>query len=284
MGLRGNHFSIFLLNEHSNKVIPKWHIAITVEQCATEASSQKLLLLDGKSHRPYWVVREFGALNAEYDSFITLRPSGPRYLCGRGGRKGGRVRGGIWCKRKQHLPDAHTNSKRRHVTPFTKPAQVQTRKILTWKRSGHKVPSQNKKLFTTDTFWERENQFSPTEWHWLHQPHARAGPMPRSIWPIQNNSTFLCVCFSWYFLSFDVFVLVWVFYSFICFWDRRTWCWVGRFYEELGRNMLINYLSFLVEYFILCTELHHLQITIPYFSFHIHTCWWPSLHFSFCTS
>ena len=44
---------------------------------------------------------------------------------------------------------------------------------------GCRVPPPTKKLFAIDTYLQRENHFSPMEWHWLHQPHFSPGPCPR---------------------------------------------------------------------------------------------------------
>ena len=38
----------------------------------------------------------------------------------------------------------------------------------TEKRKWDKVPALTRKLFAVDTCWERENQFSPMEGHWIH--------------------------------------------------------------------------------------------------------------------
>lgn len=49
------------------------------------------------------------------------------------------------------------------------------------------VPPLNKKLSTIDSHWQRENQFSSMACHWEYHPHNRAGPMPPSCLPIQNE-------------------------------------------------------------------------------------------------
>ena len=52
---------------------------------------------------------------------------------------------------------------------------------------GHKVPLLTKKPFASDTWWQRENLFSPVERHWIHQPHSMVGPMLRNNWAIQSG-------------------------------------------------------------------------------------------------
>lgn len=75
-------------------------------------------------------------------------------------------------------------------------------RIPAWRRgNGHKVLPLTKKVFTIGNCWESKNTFSLMEWHWVCQPHCRAGFRPRNSWIIQNelHKFFLCfVCFVWF--------------------------------------------------------------------------------------
>lgn len=65
------------------------------------------------------------------------------------------------------------------------------------KRSEHKDPFLTKKLFANDIYWERENQFSPVEWCWIHQAPCREGFILRSSWPAQSQWQELFSCWRW---------------------------------------------------------------------------------------
>jgi hypothetical protein len=59
----------------------------------------------------------------------------------------------------------------------TGPAQVQTwQNPSSEEETGHKI-ALSERLFATETFWERENPFSPIE---TGSTHSRVGPIPRS--------------------------------------------------------------------------------------------------------
>lgn len=72
--------------------------------------------------------------------------------------------------------------------------------------SSPKVPSLNQKLFVIETCWDGEGQISPTECHWIYQPHSRAATMLRNSWPTQSKfHGFVFVCafvVAWFALVF----------------------------------------------------------------------------------
>jgi hypothetical protein len=51
-----------------------------------------------------------------------------------------------------------------------------------WKGSGRKLSPLAEKLFKTETFWNRANQFSSIEWHWLYQPQSREDSVHPAQW------------------------------------------------------------------------------------------------------
>lgn len=65
----------------------------------------------------------------------------------------------------------------------------------------YKVIHLTRKLLVIDSYWDRGNQFSPIEQHWVYQPHSRSGLMFRRSWLIQNE------------LHIDLF-----FHGFVIFW------------------------------------------------------------------
>lgn len=54
-------------------------------------------------------------------------------------------------------------------------------------RNEQWVAPLTKNIFANDTHWQRENQFSPTDFLSACQPQVMAGSMPRSHWPTQNE-------------------------------------------------------------------------------------------------
>lgn len=54
-------------------------------------------------------------------------------------------------------------------------------------RSRHEVLPLTKKLSAIDNNWQRKNQFSPVEYHWVYIPHSRASPIYGNSWLIQNE-------------------------------------------------------------------------------------------------
>lgn len=67
----------------------------------------------------------------------------------------------------------------------------------------HRLLPLAKKLFAADTSGQRQNQFSPSEDHWVYQPHSKAGPMSWSNRPIQTKLQ----AFLQAFFHFDLFGL-----------------------------------------------------------------------------
>lgn len=53
--------------------------------------------------------------------------------------------------------------------------------------SRHGVPPLTKKLFVMFACWQRENQCSPVEYHWVYQQNSKKDPMPNNSWPTKRN-------------------------------------------------------------------------------------------------
>lgn len=70
-----------------------------------------------------------------------------------------------------------------------------------------------KKLFAMSNYWERENQFSSTEYPWGCLPHAQTDPTLRSSWLTQNG-LHVFVCAFVLFRRFD-------FQGFLLFFSER---------------------------------------------------------------
>jgi hypothetical protein len=86
----------------------------------------------------------------------------------------------------------HTHMNSKSVITCTGPVQVQIKQIpIVEKETWTGNQALIKKLFVTDSSWERENPFSPQ----VYQPHLRAGSIPNS-WPTRNRDhRFLCAFF-----------------------------------------------------------------------------------------
>lgn len=112
----------------------------------------------------------------------------------------------------------HTYERTDAATVWTRPTEVQNRMLARKRGSRHKVAPLTKELFAIDTFWEKENKqtnqqnnpFSPIECHWVHQPYARAYPMPTCSQATQDQILSYCVCD--FCLGFDIFFLFYRFF------------------------------------------------------------------------
>lgn len=96
------------------------------------------------------------------------------------------------------------------VGTYTRPAQVQPSRVPALRGGVDVGPTPTKKLSVIDIYWQRENQFSSVEYHWLYQSYFRIGLMSRSNWPTPHKFRYICGLFAsfFFFLSFLVF---WVF-------------------------------------------------------------------------
>lgn len=100
------------------------------------------------------------------------------------------------------------------------------------RRSGHEVPPLTKELFASVACWEIE-------------PHSRAGPMPRSIWPTQNElHGFVCAlfCFGITFSHWDLLLLLVFCFDFHFWWffgGGRTQSWMGRKVRKVWEELLL---------------------------------------------
>lgn len=106
-------------------------------------------------------VRNFGAHSRIWDVFIKSFPSRRRELCGRGCGKRGRTRSGGWLPKSRifqtHQGQCGINSPR--LAACVRFIHVWTRQNTSTQGSKHKVPPLTRKLFSTDTCWERKNLF-----------------------------------------------------------------------------------------------------------------------------
>lgn len=58
--------------------------------------------------------------------------------------------------------------------------QIKSQHREQWAQS----PTNNQKIFVTDSWWEKKNLFSWMEWHWIIQVYSI--PILRNSWPTQN--------------------------------------------------------------------------------------------------
>lgn len=90
------------------------------------------------------------------------------------------------------------------------------------KEKWAQTPHLTKSLFAIDVCWWSENQFPPTEWHWVYQPHSRAGPMPGNrkqipyfcccfVDTLFGYSLFCCCCYYWFLVFVFIFVILFFF-------------------------------------------------------------------------
>lgn len=86
----------------------------------------------------------------------------------------------------------------------------QKKKILALRRGRrHWVPPLTKKLFATDTRWERKNSVFSSGCHWVYQLHSRASPCPGGVVSTKWDSDgilwmyffWFCLCFGFGFVS-----------------------------------------------------------------------------------
>lgn len=80
-----------------------------------------------------------------------------------------------------------------------------------------RLPLITKNLSAADNHWERRSQCFPMKFHWVSQPHFKAGPMTRSSWPTQNKFTGIFVdLFSYFVLFGHLFCLVGLLLAYFC--------------------------------------------------------------------
>lgn len=105
--------------------------------------------------------RGFGALSPIWDVFTKPLPLQPKdgEKIWRGGRESVETEGIDGSK--ETASSKHNRADARMKSVSARPAQIQTRQISWWRRgSGHKISPLTKKLFTINTCWETESQFS----------------------------------------------------------------------------------------------------------------------------
>lgn len=126
--------------------------------------------------------RDCGALGSKQVVFIKPFPWRHKNICKRGGRKSVRARGGGG-----HLGSRvfQTQQDRRQV--WTHRDCSSTESSQTW------MPPLTEKLFAVTNHFQRKNKFSPVEFHGVHQPHLRAGLMPRSSRSAQKKVCGFCL-------------------------------------------------------------------------------------------
>lgn len=108
-------------------------------------------------------------------------------------------------------------------------AQIQSRQYpSTEKGKWTQGPILTKKLSAADTCWQRVNQFSTTECHWVDPPHSRASLMGKSNELIKTKSMCFCELFC--------FILFCNFFYLICFVMIFIMCFCGSFFFERERN------------------------------------------------
>ena len=82
--------------------------------------------------------------------------------------------------------------------------------------SEQDLPALTKKLSPTDSTLQMRNYFSLVESHWIYKLHSRAGTMPSTRWPTQNELSgiegFFFKCY-WTFAYILWFLMLW-FYGF----------------------------------------------------------------------
>lgn len=142
---------------------------------------------------------------------------------------------------KWNRTNAHMNSQRlwqhEQNLQIFKPEEIQAHT----ERNGHWVAPLTKNIFAIDTHLQRENQFSPTEFHSACPPHVVAGSIPRSRWSTQNelSGVFVdfcsillcllrCILSYWSFACLFWFLLLWIFLSLVfCFGFWFLFCFVS---------------------------------------------------------
>lgn len=138
-------------------------------------------------------VRDYGAISLKWGVYTTTVPARLRDICGRGGQKIIRARGGdskdieflSWCT--YELTEKETAQDLHMFKSHTVPA---------WRGGhGHKVSHVAKKLFAVEICWERQREHPFSRVALEYQPHARAGLMLENSWPTQSElHFFLCMC------------------------------------------------------------------------------------------
>lgn len=110
--------------------------------------------------------------------------------------------------------DIHRNSQRlqQHTQDLH---NFKLDKIPTLSKLGHKIPSLNKKLFVTNTFWQKENQFSSMVCHLgiLTTLQSRIHSQEQ----VANSKFVLCLCVWFLFLVFFLCLIGFLFdFFYIC--------------------------------------------------------------------
>lgn len=162
------------------------------------------------------------------DVFITPHPSRLSDWCWRGNGKTVRGHGQLQGNRYSSCNRADVYISSETATAYRRSAQVHA-------NGSGKSHIHNQKAISTQLITEGKW----VEWHWMYQPHSRAGLMLRSCWPTQDGfHGFSLLCFwvcvlvvvGWYFGLFVSFFL-----SFIR--KKRTLSWErGKIWEELGEG------------------------------------------------
>lgn len=108
-------------------------------------------------------------LRPKWDIYITLL-SRVRDACGRQKRKNVRTRSGRW-RQGNCFPyttgHMHTRTHRNYGRPVL--AHARGKFQYGWEVTVPTIPPSDKKLFATDSFWERGTQFSSVECHWAYE-------------------------------------------------------------------------------------------------------------------
>jgi hypothetical protein len=99
---------------------------------------------------------------------------------------------------------------------------------------------------------ERENQFSPMEWHWVYQPLKERSHVQEQITNIMDSIGFVYVCFNlltvWHFAfscfgggnDFFLLVLGGLLYWVFVFWERTYGCEEAGIWMNLREKKNIN--------------------------------------------
>lgn len=153
-------------------------------------------------------VRDCGAISLKWGVYTTTFPARLRDICGRGGQKILRARGGDSKDKKFFSWYTYELTE---IGTAQDLLMFKSHKVPVWRGGhGHKVSHLAKKLFAIESYWERQRQCPFSRVALECQPHARVGLMLGNSWPTQNDLHFflmnvcLCVymCLVWFCTGF----------------------------------------------------------------------------------
>lgn len=122
-----------------------------------------------------------------------------------------------------------------------KPDKISTSR----KENGHKVLMLINKLFVINSYWDKENQFSPMECQYIYQPHSQLAHAQEQLantkWILEafvyfSGFVLIYFCLNYFLVCFDFYFWICVIFLIVVCWGRKKVKLGGEgCVEDLGR-------------------------------------------------